>query len=117
MIRHVMLAAALLLTTAAAAQEQRSAAHRDLWCGLAFDYAAGELPSDATPQQQQVIPHYKDGARALIERAEQRYRASGYGTAGLEALRAGVAAAVAGALAADGPLPYSFQDCAALLPR
>jgi anti-sigma-K factor RskA len=117
MIRHVILAAALLLSAPAVAQNQQEAAHRDLWCGLAFDYAAGELPSDATRQQQQVIPHYRDGARMLVDRAEQRYLAAGYSIARFAALREELTAAVAEGLAAGGSLPYSFQDCAALLPR
>ena len=40
MRQRPILLAALLFTTAATAQEPPAAAHRDLWCGLAFDYAA-----------------------------------------------------------------------------
>jgi len=111
-----ILLAALLFTTATTAQEPPAAAHRDLWCGLAFDYAAGDLPPDATPRQQQVIPRYATGASMLLERAEQGFLRAGYSAARFAALREQMRVAIEGGLAGEDP-PYSFQDCDVLLPR
>jgi hypothetical protein len=115
-MQRPVLLAALLLATGAAAQEPQAAAHRDLWCGLAFQYAAGEIPADATPRQQQVIPRYAAGAEMLLERAEQGYLQAGYSAARLAALREALRAEIAAGLGTSGT-PYSFQDCEALLPR
>lgn len=114
-MQRPILLAALLLATSAAAREL-PAAHRDLWCGLAFDYAAGELPADATPRQQQVIPHYAAGARMLLERAEAAYRSAGYGAGRFTALREALRAEIENGLG-SADAPYSFQDCDLLLPR
>ncbi|HEV7277827.1 MAG TPA: hypothetical protein VGN80_16225 [Devosiaceae bacterium] len=115
-MQRPILFAALLIATGAAAQEPPVAAHKDLWCGLAFDYAAGELPPDATPRQQQVIPHYAAGAAMLLERAEQGYRRAGYGAARFAALREQLRGEIESGLG-TAAAPYSFQDCDLLLPR
>jgi hypothetical protein len=106
----------LLFATATVAQEPQAAAHRDLWCGLAFQYAAGQDPVDTTPRHQRVIPSYITGAEMLLERAESSYRQAGYSPARLAALREALQAEIAAGL--DTPeVPYSFQDCKLLLPR
>lgn len=109
------LLALLLVATGAAAQEPQDLAHRDLWCGLAFQYAAGELPADATARQQQVIPRYARGAEMLIERAAASYRRAGYSAARLAAMEEALRAEIATALGTSDT-PYSFQDCERLLP-
>lgn len=114
-MQRPILIAALLFATSATAQEL-PAAHRDLWCGLAFDYAAGALPPDATPRQQEVIPHYAAGASMLMERAEEGYRRGGYGPARFAALRAALRAEIESGLGV-ADTPYSFQECDLLLPR
>jgi hypothetical protein len=114
-MRRYILLAALLFATGAASQEPQTAAHRDLWCGLAFDYAAGDMPADATPRQQQVILRYAAGAEMLLERAERRYLQFGYSAARFTALSEQLLAQIAAGLG-TAPAPYSFQDCQELLP-
>jgi hypothetical protein len=106
----------LLFATGAAGQEPQAAAHRDLWCGLALQYAVGENPVDATPRHERVIPSYIAGAEMLLERAEKSYRQASYSAARLAALREALRVEIAAGLGTS-EVPYSFQDCKLLLPR
>ena len=115
MNRYLIFAGALLFASTALAQEAPESARRDLWCGLAFEYAAGEITSDAPERQQAVIPRYADGASMLIARAAAAYGRAGLNEAGFATRRAAVEAEIARQLAGSEPAAFSFEDCSELL--
>lgn len=118
MRRLLVLAALSLLATPLAAQEIAEATSKDFWCGVAFDLAARDVPSDAAPEVRTVTDPYKQGAQRLIGRAKASYLESGYTEEDFETLHAQTETDIAAQLASTDPAvapPYSFEDCAALL--
>lgn len=117
MKHYLILAAALLFATAAPAQDVSESAQRDLWCGLALDFAAGELTADAPERQQALIPRYAEGAAMLIARAAAAHLQAGLTDEGFAARRAALEAEIARQLDASESVPHSFEDCSELLER
>lgn len=115
MTRSLFPAAVLLLAGPALAQEVPEPARRDLWCAVAFEYVVGDLPADATGRQQQLIPRFSEGAQRLLERAASAYRRAGYNEESFAARREALAEEIAAQLSGEAEVPYSAEDCAALL--
>ncbi|MDP1731926.1 MAG: hypothetical protein Q8L54_12285 [Devosia sp.] len=116
MKRLMALVPAVLLVTAAFAQEAPEAAKMDLWCGIAFNIVASDIPSDATEEQKAVVKQYTDGAAMLIERATAAHMGAGYDAAGFATHKAGREAYVTAQVNMTGDqADYSFEECSALL--
>jgi hypothetical protein len=116
MKRLMALVPAVLLATAAFAQEAPEAAKKDLWCGIAFNIVASDIPSDATDEQKAVIEQYVAGATMLVERATTAHMEAGYDAAGFAAHKAEREAHVTTQVNMTGDgADYSFEECSALL--
>lgn len=109
---------ALALAVPAFGQEIPGDTRKDLWCGIAFDLAARDVPEDAAPEVLSVTTPYKEGAATLIGRAKAVHLESGYTEEAFEALRAETEVEIAAELDSADPAiepQYSFEDCAALI--
>lgn len=118
MRRTAVLLAALVLTGPVFGQEIPEASRKDLWCGLAFTMAAGDVPADAAPEILAVTDPYRKGAELLVGRAKAVHLESGYTEAAFEALAAETEAEITAQLSSTDPAVaprYSFEDCAALI--
>lgn len=116
MKRLMALLPAVLLSAAAFAQEAPEAAKMDLWCGIAFNIVASDIPSDATEEQKTVVKQYTDGAQMLIGRATAAHMEAGYDEAGFAAHKAEREARVTAQVNVTGDqADYSFEECSALL--
>lgn len=118
MRRLAVLLAALALAGSAHGQDIPEATTKDLWCGVAFDLAARDVPADAAPEVLTVTEPYKKGAEMLIGRAKAIHLESGYTEEAFDALRIETEATITAELASTDPAiepQYSFEDCAALI--
>ncbi|MHB1110247.1 MAG: hypothetical protein ACYCZU_08030 [Devosia sp.] len=106
----------VLLSTATFAQEAPEAAKMDLWCGIAFNIVASDIPSDATEEQKAVVMQYTDGAQMLIDRATAAHMEAGYDDASFAAHKTEREAHVTAQVNMTGDqADYSFEQCSALL--
>jgi hypothetical protein len=96
-----VLLAALALAGPSFGQEISAETRKDLWCGIAFDLAARDVPADAAPEVLSVTTPYKEGAVTLIGRARAIHLESGYTEEAFEALRLETEAEIAAELAAS----------------
>jgi len=107
---------AVFFSTAVFAQEAPEAAKMDLWCGIAFNIVAADIPSDATDEQKAVVQQFTDGAVMLIERATAAHMEAGFDEAGFTAHKAEREAYVTAQVNMTGDqADYSFEECSALL--
>lgn len=118
MRRLVLPLAVLILSGPAFGQDIAEETTKDLWCGIAFDLAARDVPVDAAPEVLTVTEPYRQGAQMLIGRAKAVHLESGYTEEAFEDLRVDTEAEIATELASTDPAvepKFSFEDCAALL--
>jgi hypothetical protein len=118
MRRLAVLLAAFVLAGAAHGQDIPADTTKDLWCGIAFDLAARDVPADAAPEILSVTEPYKKGAEMLIGRAKAVYLESGLAEEAFDTLRTETEATITAELASTDPAiepQYSFEDCAALI--
>lgn len=116
MKRLLALLPAVLISTTALAQEAPEAAKKDLWCGIAFNIVAADIPSDATDEQKAVVKQFTEGAVMLIDRATAAHLEAGYDEAGFATYKAEREAQVTAQVNMTGDqADYSFEECSALL--
>jgi hypothetical protein len=114
MTKPLLLASLVFLATPVLAQEVPDDVARDLWCGLAFEFAVAEAPSDDRVDNA-MLTRLSAGAELLIGRATASLYELGFTEESLAAHRDAVGSDVRTQM--NSPAKdeaYSFEDCNAL---